>query len=227
MNPNADGAPNAAGDGGASGAAPPKLNFKRTLDSYRASRGQFRVLEVPPLQYLMVEGHGDPNVVPEYADALATLYPMAYQLKFASKRALGRDYVVPPLEGLWWADDPTAFTSARDKSRWNWTMMILTPDWVTREMFDEAASSVAAGDSLAPSIHRLRLATLVEGACVQTLHVGSYDDEAPVLAQLHDGFLPGAGLRPVGKHHEIYLSDPRRVVPERLRTILRQPVAPV
>lgn len=202
-----------------------KIDPKKELDSYRARRGELRLLDVPPLRYLMVDGSGDPNTATEYADALAALYPVAYRMKFASKRQLGRDYVVPPLEALWWADDMAAFTSARDKSRWRWTAMILVPDHVPAALYDEAVAEVGRKDAPAALAH-LRLEVLEEGACVQTLHVGSYDDEAPVLAQMHDEFIPAHGLRMTGRHHEIYLSDPRRVEPARLRTILRQPVAP-
>ncbi len=200
-----------------------KLDLKKSLDSYQARVGQFRVLEVPELQYLMIDGHGDPNTSQQYADALAALYPTAYALKFASKRELGRDYVVPPLEALWWAEDLTAFTSARDKSQWDWTAMILCPDWITAELFEAAVAEVTTKGRLA-RIDEVRLEMLEEGRCVQTLQVGSYDDEAPVLAELHERFIPGAGLQMTGRHHEIYLSDPRRTAPARLRTILRQPV---
>lgn len=200
-----------------------KVDLKKTLDSYRARRGEFRVLEVPPLPYLMVDGHGDPNTAQEYADALAALYPVAYKLKFASKNA-GRDYVVPPLEALWWAEDMDAFTRARDKSQWDWTAMIMTPEWITEQMFDEAVSQVGAKDRPA-SLDNVRLETLSEGTCVQTLHIGPYDDEGPVLEELHERFIPGNGLRMTGRHHEIYLGDPRRVEPAKLRTILRQPVS--
>lgn len=206
--------------------AVPKVDLKKELDSYRARAGVFRVLDVPPLDYLMVDGHGDPNSAPAYADALAALYPVAYALKFASRAELGRDFVVMPLEALWWADDMAAFTSARDKTRWHWTVMILQPEWITPALLADALAKVAAkGD--APALGKVRLETLEEDRCVQTLHVGPYDDEAAVLARMHDEFLPGAGLRLTGRHHEVYLSDPRRVPPERLRTILRQPVAPL
>ncbi len=199
-----------------------KTDFKKSLDSYRAPAGEFRVLEVPPLRYLMVDGHGAPGS-PAYADSVAALYPVAYTLKFASRRRLGHDYVVPPLEALWWAADMAAFTTARDKSQWDWTVMLMVPDWISAEMVAEALASVATKG--APTLlDRVRLQALEEGLCVQTLHVGSYDDEAGVLATLHDDFVPGAGLRMTGKHHEIYLSDPRRVEAARLRTILRQPV---
>ena len=199
-----------------------KIDLKKTLDGYRARRGEFRVLEMPPLPYLMVDGHGDPNTAQEYADALAALYPVAYTLKFASKDE-GRDYVVPPLEALWWAEDMDAFTRTRDKSQWDWTAMILTPDWITEQMFEEAVAKVAAKDRPA-SLDRVRWETLAEGTCVQTLHIGPYDEEGPMLAEMHERFIPEQGLRMTGKHHEIYLGDPRRVEPAKLRTILRQPV---
>jgi hypothetical protein len=181
-------------------------------------------VDVPDMHYLMIDGHGDPNTSPGYAEALKALYPVAYKLKFASKRDLGRDYVVPPLEGLWWAEDMDSFTTARDKSRWDWTMMIMTPDWVDRQMFAAAVEQAGARDRPA-RLGDLRLELLSEGRSVQTLHVGSFDDEADVLARLHHDVIPGNGLRMVGKHHEIYLSDPRRTAPEKLRTILRQPVS--
>lgn len=198
------------------------MDLKKHLDSYAARRGEFRVLEVPPLRYLMIDGSGDPNTAESYADALATLYPVAYALKFASK-ARGQDYVVPPLEALWWADDMRTFTSARDKSSWQWTAMLLVPEWVTDEAVAETITTVGETKQ-PPSIDLLRLEPLTEGLCVQTLHIGPYDDEGPVLAELHDRFLPDEGLELTGRHHEIYLSDPRRAAPEKLRTILRQPV---
>jgi hypothetical protein len=200
-----------------------KVDFK-SLDAYQARVGEVRTLDVPPLQYLAIDGHGDPNSSEEYAGALAALYPVAYTLKFASRRELGRDYVVMPLEGLWWADDMAAFTVARDKSRWSWTLLIMTPDWVDDAMRARAVAQVAAKGDPPQRLVDLRLQRLTEGRCVQTLHVGPYDDEGPVLARLHDEVLPAQGLRPTGRHHEIYLSDPRRTAPERLRTILRQPV---
>lgn len=203
-----------------------KVDLRRTMDSYRARAGEFREIEVPPLRYLMVDGTGDPNTARAYAEALAALYPVAYRVKFLARDRLGRDHVVPPLEALWWAEDHRAFTSARDKTRWSWTAMILVPDWVPSDLVDEAVADVARRPDASPALDRLRCETLAEGRCLQTLHVGPYDDEGPVLAELHDVVIPGRGLRLTGKHHEIYLSDARRTSPERLRTILRQPVAP-
>jgi hypothetical protein len=180
---------------------------------------------VPPLRYLMVNGHGDPNTTAQYADAVAALFGTAYRLKFLSKTELGRDYVVMPLEGLWWSDDMATFTTSRDKSRWSWTMMILVPEWI-EDVHVESARRAAAEKGDSAALGSLRLGDLAEGTCVQTLHVGSYDDEAPVLADMHERFIPAHGLRMTGRHHEIYLTDPRRSAPERLRTILRQPVEP-
>lgn len=204
--------------------SPMKIDFKKTRDCYQARRGQFRIVDVPDLQYLMIDGHGDPNTAPAYADALAALYPVAYKIKFASKRELDRDYVVPPLEALWWATDMAAFTARRDKSQWDWTVMIMVPEWITGAMV-EAARAMVAGPTPSSSLEALRLDTLREGRSVQTLHVGPYDAEADVLAELHHTFIPNAGLRMTGKHHEIYFSDARKVEPAKLRTILRQPVA--
>lgn len=190
---------------------PTPFDAKKEIDAYRARRGQFRVLDVPAMAFLLIDGQGDPNTSPQYAAALAALYPLAYALKFRSRRELGRDYVVPPLEGLWWAEDMEAFTAARDKDRWHWRLMLMTPDWIPRELVE------TAGD--------VRWELFDEGRCVQTLHVGPYDAEGPVLERMHHEVIPEEGLTMTGRHHEIYLGDPRRAAPERLRTILRQPVS--
>ncbi len=213
----------AGGGGDRSGSR--KVDLKQ-LDCYRATRGTFRVLDVPDLRHLAIQGHGDPDGE-EYAAALAALYPVAYAVKFASKVDLGRDYVVMPLEGLWWADDMDAFTSARDRTRWDWLLLTVVPDWVDDSLVEAAALRVRAKKGVPARLDDVSLQTLSEGRCVQTLHVGSYDDETEVLRRLHEEYVPQNGLRLTGRHHEIYLSDPRRVAPEKLRTVLRQPVAEV
>lgn len=199
---------------------PVKVDLKKQIAAYRAPRGRFEVVDLPPQRYLMIDGAGAPDAAP-FADAITTIYPVAYALKFLSKRELGRDYVVPPLEALWWADDMDAFTVSRDKARWSWTLLNLVPEWVPA-LLVEAARDAAAAKGV--DVGMLRLEELHEGRCVQTLHVGSFDDEGPVLAEMHDAFIPAQGLRMTGRHHEIYLSDFRRVEPAKLRTILRQPV---
>ena len=200
----------------------PKIDFKKTLKHLYNPPRKFTVVEVPEMQFLMVDGHGDPNTAQEYKDAVEALYAAAYNVKFASKRALDQDYVVPPLEGLWWAEDMTTFLS-RDKSAWDWTMMVMQPDWITRQMVEEAVQQVAKSKDL-PALVNLRLETYHEGLSVQIMHIGSYDDEGPTLARLHGEFLPENGLTEAGKHHEIYLGDPRRTAPDKLKTVLRQPV---
>lgn len=201
-----------------------KIDFKKQLDSFRGRVGEFRLFDVPEMQYLMIDGQGDPNNDPSYGAALEALYPVAYKIKFASKQQLGRDYVVPPLEGLWWADDMESFTGARDKTQWRWTMMLMVPEWIGEDLVAEAIALVAAKTD--PSrLRDVRLEKFHEGLCVQTLHLGSFDDEGPVLERMHTEFVLNQGLQLTGKHHEVYFSDPRRAAPEKLRTLLRQPVS--
>lgn len=191
-------------------------------DLYSPSAKDFSVVDVPELTYLAADGSGDPNTSPAYAAAVEALYTVAYSIK-ALSRAAGRDFVVAPLEGLWRADDLTAFTR-RDKAAWHWTMLIALPDWITADTAETAQTSARKKKDL-PAIDAVAVRTLTEGTSVQILHVGSYDDEAPTLDRLHRTYLPEHGLVPNGDHHEIYLSDARRTAPAKLRTILRQPVA--
>ncbi|MCD2443042.1 GyrI-like domain-containing protein [Agromyces sp. SYSU K20354] len=203
-----------------------KYDVKRDRrELYGASARDFTIVDVPPATYLAVDGHGDPNTAPAYADAVEALFSVAYAVKFRSKQQLGRDFVVAPLEGLWRADDPESFVT-RDKTAWSWTMLISQPDWIDDAMVADAVTAVRAKGER-PALARLRLRELREGRSAQILHVGSYDDEAPTLARLHHEWMPQHGLTFNGDHHEIYLSDARRTAPEKLRTILRQPVRPV
>lgn len=200
-----------------------KIDFKKELKHlYGPSSREFQVVDVPDLKFLKIDGQGDPNTAAEYAEAVEALYAVAYKVKFLSKQA-ERDYVVPPLEGLWWAEDLDAFTSARDKSRWDWTMMLMTPDWITADQVARAQDEVREKKDL-PALGSLRWEIHHEGLSVQILHLGSYDDEGPVLKKLHAEWMPANGYTFNGLHHEIYLNDPRRVEPAKLRTILRQPI---
>jgi hypothetical protein len=201
-----------------------KTDFKKQIPEYTAKPGEFAVVCVPALQFLMVDGHGDPNSAQEYKDALAALYPLAYALKFLSKTDLGQDYTVMPLEALWWSDDMAYFTNARDKSRWDWTLMTMVPDWLGAEHMDSAQETLTRRRGGAV-VKDVRLESFHEGLSVQTLHIGPYDHEGPVLEEMHNSFIPGKSLIMTGRHHEIYLSDPRRAAPGKLRTILRQPVS--
>ncbi|RLD98952.1 MAG: hypothetical protein DRJ13_10315 [Bacteroidetes bacterium] len=200
-----------------------KTDFKRELNHlYQPSKKEFRVVEVPDLKFFKVDGQGDPNSAQEYTDAIEALYAVSYKTKFLSKKK-ERDYVVPPLEGLWWAEDMETFSTTRDKSQWLWTMMIMVPDWITDDMVAEARMEVNKKKDL-PALEKLRWEIYQEGLCVQILHLGSYDDEGPILARLHKKWIPEQGYVFNGLHHEIYLSDPRRVEPGKLKTILRQPI---
>jgi hypothetical protein len=198
-----------------------KVDLKRDQRTlYAAPTGRYAEVNVPTLRYLAVDGSGRPGSE-SYQQAVEALFTASYAAKFLSKNKLDRDHVVMPLEGLWWSDDMTTFLT-REKDRWSWRMLIRQPDWL-----DEQLLATAIEQAHAKGRDPEGLLRVVERRCLQTLHVGSYDDEGPILAHLHDELLPSRGLRPVGRHHEIYLSDARRVAPEKLRTILRQPVAAV
>lgn len=202
-----------------------KVDFKKMLKHlYQPGKKDFELVEVPEMQYLMIDGAGNPGTAAAYQEALAALYAVAYKIKFISKKELGRDYVVPPLQGLWWAEDMSAFV-AGNKDDWLWTMMIMTPDWITEEVYTQALEVVANGKEPPAALEALRLESYHEGLCAQIMHIGSYADEAPTLHRLHHEWMPSNGYTFNGKHHEIYLSDPRRVAPEKLKTVLRQPVA--
>ncbi len=201
-----------------------KIDFKKELQHlYNPPSRDFSVIEVPEMQFLMVDGHGDPNTELAYQEAVEALYAVAYKLKFMSKQQLEKDYTVPPLEGLWWAADIDTFTVNLDKSAWDWTMMIMQPEWITPELFAQAVAEVQKSKAL-PALSIMRLERYAEGLAVQILHIGSYDDEAPTLARMHREFIPQNGYVEAGKHHEIYLGDPRKTAPEKLKTVLRQPV---
>ena len=203
-------------------------DIKKALPAlYAPKPGDFHVVEVPELTFLMVDGHGDPNVTTAYTDAVEALFTLSYAARAIAKHDLGRVHTVGPLEGLWSADDPTTFVT-RDKGAWDWTMMISQPAWISADVVEEARRSVheKARRKPLPSLGRVRFDSFAEGISVQILHIGSYDAEGPVLARLHDDYLPQHGLTFNGRHHEIYLSDPRRIDAARLRTVLRQPVVP-
>lgn len=202
-----------------------KIDLKRDRKHlYQPGSKEFAEVVVPPTIYLAVDGHGDPNTSPAYTAAVEALYSAAYATKFAWRARAGQDFVVGPLEGLWSSPDPRAFTS-RAKDEWDWTMLIPLPDAVGGPDVETGLATARAKKPALP-VERVRVLVLDEGRCLQIMHRGSYDDEAPTLARLHDDVMPSRGLTFNGRHHEIYLSDPRRVAPERLRTVLRQPVRP-
>lgn len=197
-------------------------DVKRALPALYAPRSRsWSLLDVPDQQFLAIDGRGNPNASPAYAAAVEALYTVAYTLKFTGKRA-GRDVVVAPLEGLWWSTDYRVFTTGA-KDSWRWTMLLSQPDHVTGELIEAAKHTALSKKPAVGDLYRL---TLHEGLCAQVLHIGPYDEEGPLLAALHGPYLEEHGLAMTGLHHEIYLSDPRRTDPTRLRTVLRQPVRP-
>lgn len=204
------------------GRAMEKIDFRKSMpELYSAPPGKFVAVRVPTMQFVKIDGQGNPNTDPSFKHAIEWLYSVSYAMKFAVKAAVGKDYTVPPLEGLWLADDPQDFIERR-KERWRWTMMIMAPDFIGRPIFEAAIEKTRK--KLGEPPKTLRLEPLEEGHCLQTLHVGSYDDEGPVLAKLHNELMPAQGVTFAGPHHEIYLSDARKTAPEKLKTILRQPV---
>jgi hypothetical protein len=201
----------------------PKADVKKELKHlYAPSAKEASIVDVPEMAFLMIDGQGDPNTSREYQEAIETLYAVAYQLKFmVKKRDPELDYVVPPLEGLWWTEDTADFATG-NKDAWQWTAMIYQPDHVTRELFEEAVGQVREKKDPA-ALPLLRFEPYHEGLSVQIMYIGPYADEGPTIEKLH-AFAEEKGYRLRGKHHEVYLGDPRRTAPEKLKTVIRQPV---
>lgn len=199
-----------------------KLDLKTELKHlYKASAQEAAAVYVPTMNFLMVDGQGDPNTSQDYAQAIEALFSVAYGVKFMVKKGpMALDFAVMPLEGLWWADDMSAFLQG-NKSLWKWTMMIAQPHFVTGAMVEQAMAEAGKKKPL-PALSGLRLAAFAEGKCAQVLHVGPFADEGPTIERLHQ-YIAAHG-RMNGKHHEIYLSDIRRAAPSKWKTIIRQPM---
>ncbi|HEX7541506.1 MAG TPA: GyrI-like domain-containing protein [Anaerolineales bacterium] len=199
-----------------------KLDLKKSLKYlYEPSARVFSVVNVPAMNFIMIDGHGDPNTSVEYTESLQSLYAAAYTLKFKLKKERAVDYPVMASEGLWWMDDMREFSLAR-KDDWKWTMMIMQPEIVTPQLFAQAVDE-ATKKKGQPALSRLRLEPYYEGLATQIMYFGPYADEGPTIARLHQ-FIEESGYVRFGKHHEIYLGDPRRTAPEKLRTVIRQPM---
>ena len=194
---------------------------KQEKELYNPSKNEFAIVEVPRMNFLMIDGSGDPNTSQEFQDALQTLYPVSYNLKFKSKKEMGVDYGVLPLEGLWWAEDMDDFV-AMNKETWSWTLMIRQPDHIPSEAVSAAMEEVKVKKD-PPALGKLRFEPFHEGLSVQIMHISPFDAEGPTIARMHE-FIEAEGYQPTGKHHEVYLSDFTRTAPEKLRTILRQPI---
>ncbi|MCK6623720.1 MAG: hypothetical protein DPW09_02165 [Anaerolineae bacterium] len=198
-----------------------KIDFRKELNHlYNPSAKAIREIDVPPLNFLMIDGAGDPNTSAAYQQAVEALFSVAYTLKFLIKKELTVDYAVMPLEGLWWVEDMSHF-SLDDKSAWQWTAMIMQPEYIVAELFEAACNQAARKKNL-PALSRLRLEIFHEGRAAQIMHLGPYAAEAPTIEKLHR-FIAAQGGQRVGKHHEIYLNDPNRTASEKLKTVIRQP----
>jgi hypothetical protein len=201
-----------------------KLDYKKQLkEFYGGKAGKPVVVEVPRMNFIMIDGKGDPNTSQEYSDAIEALYPVAYTIKFACKHTLGVDFAVMPLEGLWWTENMADF-SVKDKENWLWTAMIMQPEVVTEDMYMQAVEQVRIKKN-PTSLSKLRFDSYDEGRAVQTVFVGPYSEEGPAIQELHELITAqGGSLTDTNKHHhEIYLSDPRRTSPDKLKTVIRQP----
>jgi len=188
---------------------------------YLPSAKQVAEVQVPAFTFLMVDGQGDPNTSIAYAEAVEALFSVSYTARFMVKKGPApQDYAVMPLEGLWWADDLTAFQRG-DRANWRWTMMIMQPAFVPQALLETAMAEVARKKAL-PGIQRLRIEQFEEGRCAQILHVGPFTTEGPTIERLHAHIDAVSARR--GKHHEIYLTDIRRADPSRWKTVIRQPM---
>jgi hypothetical protein len=205
-----------------SGESMEKIDLKKELKHlYKPSAKEIVEVEVPAFKYLMVDGEGDPNRSPAYAEAVEALFAVSYTAKFMVKKGTpAQDYAVMPLEGLWWADDMSVFVTD-DRSQWQWTMMIMQPAFVTDTVIEASIAEVRRKKAL-PGVDRVRLEAFTEGRCAQVLHIGPFTEEGPTIERLHE-FIDARTGR-TGKHHEIYLSDIRRADPQKWKTIIRQPM---
>ncbi|WP_461204668.1 GyrI-like domain-containing protein [Clostridium sp. DL1XJH146] len=197
-----------------------KIDYKKELSQlYKPRKGTMRLVDVPKMKYLMVDGEGNPNTSEDFKKCVEAMYSLAYSIKFISKEK-GQDYVVMPLEGLWYADDLDSFVKD-EKGKWKWTLIIMQPENIGNEIF-EIAKEKAKKKKKFEKIDEIRFDIFDEGMAAQRLYIGDYSEEKEAIAELHE-FIKENGLEKVLYHHEIYLSDARKTDPEKLKTILRQP----
>ncbi len=200
-----------------------KLELRKTLKKfYNPPAGEASLVEVPPMSYIMIDGKGEPGGE-SFREAMGALYNVAYTMKFRTKKLLKKDYDMMAPEGLWWTKGKTFDMSKRET--WQWTLMILVPDFITQKMFSDVVAEVRLKKNQ-PGLERARLEKVVEGTSVQIMHIGPYSAEPESIAKL-DAYVKEHGYKMVGKHHEIYLGDPRRSAPSKLRTVIRHPVTKV
>ena len=201
-----------------------KIDYKKELKHlYRPSSKVVETVDVPEMSFLRIDGEGDPGASQAFQDAVGTLYPISYTLKFMVKRGdVGVDYGVLPLEALWWADDISAFVEGK-RDEWKWTVMIMQPDLITEEMVGEAIQEVKRKKNPV-ALPLVRFESFAEGRAAQMMHIGPFSEEGPTIKRVHS-FIEESGYVLSGKHHEIYLSDIRRGAPEKWKTVIRQPMS--
>ena len=204
-----------------------KVDLKKEFKNlYSPSAKEVNLVDVPQMNFVMIDGSGDPNKAQEYRDAIEALYAVSYSIKFAVKKDQGMDYGVMPLEGLWWTDNMSLF-STTNKDIWKWTAMIMQPEYVTKTLFESTLQQVKKKKPL-PGLSRARFQGFREGQSAQIMYIGPFSAEGPTIERIHE-FIKTRGFIFDGvkqKHHEIYLSDPRKTAPDKLKTIIRQPVQP-
>jgi len=201
-----------------------KVDHTKILGNlYNQSKKEISLVEVPPLNFLTIQGSGSPNQSQAYSDAVGALYAIAYKIKFSIKNGpLKLDYKVMPLEGLWWDEDMLKF-NLDERDNWLWQMMLMQPEQVTRQIFEEACEEVRRKKN-PPRLDEVKFESFHEGTCAQIFHVGPYGEaEAPTIERLH-AFIHANGYELTGRHHEIYFNSPLRSAPEKLKTIIRQPM---
>jgi hypothetical protein len=209
------------------------LDLKKQYKSlYAPSAKKVEIIQVPPLQFAMIDGAiekgSEPGKSPSFAEATQALYGISYTLKFMLKKRKTNalDYPVMALEGLWWVEDGMFDITVKDN--WFYTLMIMQPEVITKELFDEGLEQVRRKRGDSPALSRLRLTHFEEGLCMQTMHIGPYATEPATVERMRafaeeNGYQDCVG-RLGGKHHEIYLGDPRKADPAKLKTVLRHPV---
>ncbi|MCG8343455.1 MAG: GyrI-like domain-containing protein [Chlorobiales bacterium] len=199
-----------------------KIDFKKELKNlYKPSVKSVERVTVPGMNFLMVDGQGDPNTSQEFRDAIEALYSISYALKFMVKKGdMAIDYGVMPLEGLWWTDDMSTF-SVGCKESWKWRLMIMQPEFISQAMVEDAIEKVRTKKNPV-SLPKLRFESFEEGEAAQIMHIGPFSEEGPTIEKVH-AFIEESGKERRGKHHEIYLSDIRRADPAKWKTVIRQP----
>lgn len=200
-----------------------KVDFKKKLKHlYRPSSKQIEIVQAPKMNFILIDGQGNPNTSLEFKRAAEVLFSLAYAMKFMVKKgSIGIDYGVLPLEGLWWVDDMSEFDVSK-KDEWKWTLMIMQPTYVSKESFKAACEQVTRKKKL-EGLEKVRFDSFTEGESAQIMHIGPFEDEGPTIKKLHD-FVREQGYHLQGKHHEIYLSDIRKAAPEKWKTIVRQSI---